>query len=44
MTALTQTILDPALWSASLSGVSSIGGYMFAHVGMNENRYYLLTC
>lgn len=37
VTTFTQTILDPALSSAVISGVSSIGGYMFAHVGMNGN-------
>lgn len=37
VTTFTQTILEPALSSAVVSGVASIGGYMFAHVGMNGN-------
>ncbi len=37
VTLFTQTILDPSPTNAVLSGVSSIGGYMFAHVGMNGN-------
>jgi len=35
VTMFSQTILDPSLTNAVLSGVSSIGGYMSAHVGIN---------
>jgi len=35
VTTFSQTILDPSLSSAVLSGVSSITGYMCAHVGIN---------
>ncbi|WP_267643323.1 hypothetical protein [Haloarchaeobius amylolyticus] len=35
VTLFAQTILDPSLSNAAFSGVSSIGGYMFAHVGIN---------
>lgn len=35
VTRFSQTILDPSLSNAALSGVSSIGGYMAAHVGIN---------
>lgn len=36
VTLFSQTVLDPDITSATLSGVSSIGGYMFAHVGINR--------
>lgn len=35
VTLFSQTILDPSISSAVVSGVSSIGGYMCAHVGIN---------
>lgn len=36
VTLFSQTIVDPDLSRAAFSGLWSIGGYMFAHVGMNE--------
>lgn len=36
VTMFAQTILDPSLEKAILSGISSIGGYMVAHVGINQ--------
>lgn len=36
VTAFSQTILHPSLENAILSGISSIGGYMLAHVGVNQ--------
>lgn len=35
VTLFSQTILSPSVSNAVLSGVSSIGGYMCAHVGIN---------
>lgn len=37
VTLFSQTVLDPNVATAMMSGVSSIGGYMFAHVGINRN-------
>lgn len=37
VTEFTRTILDPSPPNAVLAGVSSIGGYMVAHLGMNDN-------
>jgi len=37
VTLFSQTIVAPGLGRAALSGVSSIGGYAVAHVGMNGN-------
>ena len=36
VTMFSQTILDPNLNDAVISGISSIGGYMIAHVGINR--------
>lgn len=36
VTMFSQTILNPNLDDAVLSGISSIGGYMIAHVGINR--------
>ena len=35
VTLFSQTIIDPAVRSAVIAGVTSIGGYMCAHFGMN---------
>lgn len=35
VTLFSQTVLEPSFSNAVLSGVSSIGGYMAAHVGIN---------
>ncbi|MDX1746403.1 MAG: hypothetical protein R3324_10740, partial [Halobacteriales archaeon] len=36
VTTFSQTILNPSLENAVLSGISSIGGYMCAHVAINR--------
>lgn len=36
VTMFSQTVLDPNVTTATVSGISSIGGYMFAHVGINR--------
>lgn len=35
VTLFSQTVLDPSVSNAVFSGISSIGGYMAAHVGIN---------
>lgn len=37
VTLFSQTILNPDVKNAALSGISSIGGYMIAHVGINRS-------